>query len=221
LPIEAPLESKPNGKVKTEEIFPVPKGTKEKQSQTRERAGNPILPGQKSEPMKGAAARRTPCPAASPLKDEVKAKFKGYGAPDALFDALRGYTMMVDILNGDTAGGCSNPISAYAKFARDNPKLPFAKLWMPVANGRETRTDDDYDGISAVDTEAIRRMYANRTDAERDSDRAGYWWAELTIEQRDESGVECKWSKDGIGTYNEKQIIAAWKSHQAENGATA
>jgi len=119
----------------------------------------------------------------SPLKTAVAAKLRDAGCPASVFAALAGYTKIVTILNGDTAGGCTNPITAYATFAKNNPN--FAKLWMPVPNGKTTGTDADFDdGFSAADREDLRRMYANETDEERERVRAENWWGNLEIKQR-------------------------------------
>jgi hypothetical protein len=149
----------------------------------------------------------------SPLKSEVEAKLRAVGAPPELFTALNGYTQIVTILNGDTVGGCSNPATAYATFARNNPK--FAKIFMPVFNAQGF-IDADF-AEDAVSREAIRAMNANMTDAEREMERAQWWWGRLQIPERQPFNVPFK-EKGNMTIYDNKGILEAYRGVQAAKG---
>jgi hypothetical protein len=149
---------------------PEPKqGKKENQHQNQEAAGNTSLPTDKP-PVESPAA--VPCP----LKTEVAAKLRAAGCPDSVMNALAGYTKMLDILNGHTAGGCTNPVSAYVTFAKRNNK--FADLWMPTPSGKTTGTDADFD-LSNEDAEMLR-AFAEIENAKPPEQRlleaAKQWW---------------------------------------------
>jgi hypothetical protein len=82
-------------------------------------------------------------------------KLKAAGIPGEDFRKLTGYTKIVDTLNGEGKGGCSNPITAWATIAKNNPRLG---LTMPVASGSHTGSDSDW--ISASNQQVLREMRA-------------------------------------------------------------
>ena len=240
LPFVKPLEDKGNGKTKSERKTSSslrstePKqGKKENRLQHQEAAGNTCLPADKPRvevpppdpqaPVESAAAA-TPVTSQnpSPLKSEVAASLRAAGCPDSVFAALNGYTKIVTILNGQSDGGCTNPVTAYATFAGNNPK--FAALWMPKPTGKSTGTDADWESdISPADVEALRRMAVNRTDAEKaefaklvaeqdarekEDNKAFVWWEKLPATE--------KGPYPGTAT-----IIGRYKKHLEEQGAAA
>ena len=143
----------------------------------------------------------------SPLKSETQGKLKAAGAPPELFSALNGYTKIVTILNGDTPTGCSNPVTAYATFARNNPK--FAEIWTPVFNAQGFIDADFFD--DAVSREILREMNANMTDKERELTRAQWWWGNLEIEKRHQLATYEDYATD-------KQVLEAYRGVQAAKG---
>lgn len=145
-----------------------------------------------------------------PLKSAVMTKLRDAGCPDAVFKALAGYTKMVTILNGETEGGCTNPVTAYATFARNNKK--FGDLWIPVPTGAHTDCDADFQTFSALDREDLRAMEANMSDGEREREKAMLWWCRLTIPQRKEFPVTHAKDEDGSLVPNEDEILAAHRA---------
>jgi hypothetical protein len=85
------------------------------------------------------------------LKPEVAAVLLAAGCPSSVLRRLESYTKMATILNGDAPGGCSNPVSAYATFAKRNPE--FAKLWLPAERKPETVAPD---AVSSAGSERCR-----------------------------------------------------------------
>lgn len=143
-----------------------------------------------------AAARR---PAAKPekevrpkkvvlLKPEVREYFRSMGAPQRLLDKIEGgYTFIATILNGDTPGGCSNPLTAYASIAENNPV--FAKIWMPTLGGKQVVADN------AEEAEAMLAMRAKRdsmTADEKDREDSKFWF----VSKRSWHEIQKKHGKD-------------------------
>ena len=151
------------------------------------------------------------------LKPEVVAKLRSAGCPPKVLILLEGYTKIATILNGDVPGGCSNPVKAYAKFARNNPK--FGEMWMPARNGSQAGSDDDIDGYDAFEREEMRQR-ANMTDEEREWERAEWWWFQLTVEQQKQYHVTYK-EKDGLyggcSIPNRDDVLAAYRAAMEKN----
>jgi len=209
-----PGEREPLQKNPGEKPASPPQGKKENQNQPREAAGKGSLPPEKP-PVADAAAIRPAIRCR--LKDEVAAKLRAAGCPPKVLGMLEGYTKMATILNGDAPDGCSNPVAAYAKFARNNPK--FGEMWTP------TLKDGSYDDEDAMEAENTRLQKASReaeeaklTPEERqrrsDEEDAMCWWAGLTMEQVGKCHVRSTFKDDGfgneVGFYNHEDILAAY-----------
>jgi hypothetical protein len=150
------------------------------------------------------------------LKPEVVAKLRAYGCPPPVLDKLELYTKMASILNGNGSGkSCSNPVTAYATFAKRNPE--FAKLWMPKQKS-ETLNGDDGDFLEEMMISELAKARQTPEQAQRED--AMYWWAGKTLEQRKAYPVrhtEKEMFGEMVGSYDEGEMVKAYL-HEMETG---
>jgi len=197
-----PLKSKPL-EVKTEIQNPSSLRSKEgKEKPNLEPTGKTSLSVKtKAEPISSV----TGCP----LKTEVAAKLRAAGCPDHVMNSLVGYTKMLDILNGHTAGGCTDPVSAYVTFAKRNKK--FADMWMPEGNGKTTGTDADFD-VSYSDAAALRLINEQeraKSPEQRTLETAWLWYMCLEDDERLHHGFERRPTNEHL-----VEVHTSWKEQK-------
>jgi len=187
---------------------------KENQSQPRERQGNPI-PADKRKAAKGSAAR---LPRVAAFKPEVEAQFRAAGAPDLWFEAMAPLTETIDMLNGETLCGCPFPVESWLTISLNHPKWKASQLWVP----KVTESGDlaYSDASSLADQIAFKRMNENMTDAEREENRARWWWGNLTLEQMYDTVPRDTWTnhKDGTASAPAAAIFEAYRQAKGVKG---
>lgn len=119
------------------------------------------------------------------LKPEVVAKLRAFGCPDSCLDLIQRHTMIATILNGETPGGCSNPVTAYATIAGRNPK--FARLWMPNLSPQKEILGSSEQEVE--DMVAMKKHLDSMPLEERDYRAAQYWQMGFTLEQKKALGL--------------------------------
>jgi len=177
---------------------------KENQSQPRERQGTPSLPVEEKK-LKSSAPHPHRVAA---FKPEVESQFRAAGAPDLWFEAMAPLTDTIDTLNGERASGCPYPVKSWATIAANHPKWKAAQLWVP----KVTESGDlaYSEASSLADQIVLKRMNENITDAEREENRARWWWGSLTLERMYELVSRDTWPGNGAST---KQIVDAYHQH--------
>jgi hypothetical protein len=189
-------------------------GKKENQSQSRERQGNTI-PADKKEATKGSAARP---PRVAAFKPEVESQFRAAGAPDLWFEAMAPFTDTIDMLNGETPHGCPFPVESWLTVSRNHPNWKASQLWVPKIT--ESGDIAYSEANSLADQILFRRMNEKITDAEREVNRARFWWGSLTLEQMYDTVPRDTWTthKDGIVTASEAAILEAYRQAKGVKG---
>lgn len=189
------------------------KERKENQSQPRERQGNPI-PAGKTTPV--AKVPRPPRVAA--FKPEVESQFRAAGAPDLWFEAMAPLTDTIDMLNGETLCGCPYPVKSWLTISLNHPNWKASQLWVPKIT--ESGDIAYSEANSLADQIFFRRMNEKMTDAEREVNRARFWWGKFTLEQMFAIIPHDTWTthKDGIAIASEAAILGAYRQAKGVNG---
>ncbi|MGA8407557.1 MAG: hypothetical protein WB680_10305 [Candidatus Acidiferrales bacterium] len=186
---------------------------KENQSQPRERQGNTI-PAGKTTPV--PKVPRPPRVAA--FKPGVESQFRAAGAPDIWFEAMAPLTDTIDMLNGETLCGCPYPVKSWLTISLNHPNWKASQLWVPKIT--ESGDIAYSEANSLADQIFFRRMNEKMTDAEREVNRARFWWGSLTLEQMYDTVPRDTWTthKDGIVTASEAAILEAYRQAKGVKG---
>jgi biotin operon repressor len=166
---------------------------------------------------------RVPLPSGrAPVRNYLQAapavKLRDAGCPEEVIAEITKLEYWSGALN-DTA----NPITAYVTLAlkENGPANRLSRIWMPKpkAHGVIIHGDADFDfGVSESEKNTMMKQRAQMTDDQRERETAWFWWGMLEMPERKKLNVTTTW-KDDMGTYNEAEVIAAYRAAEEAKAA--
>lgn len=154
---------------------------KEGKDKPKYKSNTPVLPdgNPKGAPPRPLADRVTHASVVR-MKPKVRAMFVAHRCPVNVIAELETHaTKMVTIFNGETEGGCDNPITSYMTFAVNNPR--WKALWYPGEQGLY----EDFSEAAVRERRDRQWEKDHRTEEQQDAIDAEDWWVDLSLEQRD------------------------------------